>query len=192
MSEYEVMDLYNDMEDYKRAADEIKASYKKAVEFARAAHEGQTRDEGTPYFDHVYRVAESVIQIERKPNCDAIIAVLHDVLEDTATTPEDLRREFGSLVADGVQQLTKDKTAPGYSLAGYLEAIAANEDFMLPVIKMLDRIDNVRSLTVCPDVKKKINYMRETKEIFIPIFQRYHSKKDTYQKALQELVLLCN
>lgn len=186
--EYTQEDLFSDIEDYRKAEQEHLQTWEKAVKLALAAHAGQTRDEGTPYYDHVYRVALRVIKMHRRADKDAVIAILHDVLEDTVTTPEDLRREFGQLVADGVQQLTKDKAAPGYSLAGYLESIARNEDdYMIPVIKMLDRIDNVRSLDMCPDEQKKARYMQETREIFIPIFQRYHRNKDTYNKVLTEL-----
>lgn len=158
-----------------------------ALQFAAQAHEGQTRDEGAPYFEHVRRVSERMAEIEGAPGRYAVIAALHDILEDTPHTETELTARFGREVSQGVALLTKRKSDPGYSLEGYLTAIAAHPDPLIAAIKLLDRINNVRSLAVCPNPEKKVRYLRQTAAIFVPVFGRMHRGHAVYQKLLQEL-----
>lgn len=83
----------------------------KALRYAAKAHSGQKRRSGAPYIQHPIEVARFVKQFKSSNNLDALIqaAYLHDTVEDTDTTHEDLVKQFGGLVADMVKQLTSDK-----------------------------------------------------------------------------------
>jgi (p)ppGpp synthase/HD superfamily hydrolase len=82
-----------------------------ALNYARRAHAGQTRSDKTAYIAHPERVAKSVMQFKKSHNIDALMsaAYLHDTIEDTNTTKDDLEKMFGALVASLVQELTSDK-----------------------------------------------------------------------------------
>ena len=84
---------------------------KSALAYASKAHSGQTRSDNTPYIAHPERVAASVQRFKKSHNLDALMsaAYLHDTIEDTDTTKEDLEKMFGVLVASLVQELTSDK-----------------------------------------------------------------------------------
>ena len=84
---------------------------KQALQYATQAHAGQTRSGGDPYISHPVRVANTVAANKKSKKIDALIsaAYLHDTIEDTDTTHEDLEKMFGGLVASLVQELTSDK-----------------------------------------------------------------------------------
>ncbi|NCC44716.1 MAG: HD domain-containing protein, partial [Clostridia bacterium] len=96
------------------------ALYQKALRIAAGAHEGQVDKGGHPYIGHPLAVAQKVNGIEEK-----IAALLHDVVEDTEVTIEELGREFPEEIVKAVDLLTKKKE-PGFSQQKYLEAIRAN------------------------------------------------------------------
>src|SRR2546423_6859475 len=103
------------------ADDEAIARVRRAYEVARTAHSGQTRDEGTPYIVHPIRVAVSLVD-ELKLYSPKLIcsALLHDVIEDSAITREDVLRMFGEQIAEVVWLLTKLEEV---SLPQYLASI---------------------------------------------------------------------
>ena len=122
-----------------------------AVEFATRAHEGQTRDEGDPYVIHPIRAALFMIEEmeERDPNVIAAI-LLHDVVEDTSATLEEIRQKFGDRVARLVESVTRPrakleteedklKTKP----AAYQKILHASDETIR--IKAADLLDNMRS-----------------------------------------------
>ena len=79
---------------------------KKAYHFAKAAHEGQLRDSGEPFFNHPFEVALILADLELDLNTVAA-GLLHDVIEDTNVTPEEMEREFGSQIFALVDGVTK-------------------------------------------------------------------------------------
>lgn len=150
----------------------------KAIELAFRAHEGQVRDEGTPYVQHPLRVFERFKQFRpledtpiRRYEELGCISLLHDVLEDSAITAAELAREFGPFVAEGVSLLTKAPVPEGGSKAerdaAYYAALKAGAPD-LQLIKLLDRLDNLASLCLCPDEAKRRRYLEETERVFLP------------------------
>ena len=154
---------------------------KKAVELATRAHEGQRRKTGEPYIIHPIAVME--ILEEWGMDEDTVIAgVLHDTVEDTAVTLEEIQTEFGETVAFLVDGVTKlgDARSGMRDLNTYLPEtkdnlmrllIALGSDIRVLIIKLADRLHNIRTLQALPpDKQKKI--ARETLEIFAPLADR--------------------
>ncbi|MBR3236489.1 bifunctional (p)ppGpp synthetase/guanosine-3',5'-bis(diphosphate) 3'-pyrophosphohydrolase [Candidatus Saccharibacteria bacterium] len=152
-----------------------------AVEVARSAHEGQFRKTGEPYIVHPLAVKK--ILEEWGMDEDTIIAgILHDTVEDTDLTLEDIRKEFGDSVAFLVDGVTKLSTARDgmRDIDTYLPAtkdnflrlmIALGDDIRVLIIKLADRLHNLRTLSALPpDKQKKI--AKETLEIFAPLADR--------------------
>jgi GTP pyrophosphokinase len=159
--------------------DEEMTVIRRAFEVAEAAHAGQTRDEGVPYIVHPLRVAVSLVE-ELGIYSPSLVcaALLHDVIEDSETTREQIAVMFGEEVAEVVWLLTKfDDT----DLRSYLAAIEAAAGTGAPLVKLCDRLDNMRYLTNSPRLEKKRRYIRATEEHFIPLAAR------TNQYLLAEL-----
>lgn len=157
--EYE--DLMETVGEYKDADIKAKEMVKKAFSIASIAHRGQYRDEGTQYIDHPLRVAS------RFKNDDTLktIALLHDVIEDSDYSYEDIKDMFGEFIAQKVILLTKDKTKKEFSMDSYMENII--QDFYALKVKLADRIDNINSLKFCLDQVKIEKYIKETYKYFI-------------------------
>ena len=187
---YDQQDLFDDFEAFDAQEKEDQEEIKKAREFAERAHQGQTRDEGTPYFEHVNRVAQRLIDKHELPQY-IVIAYLHDILEDTHITYDDLKDQFDKYTADSVNVLTKQK---GADVNKYLQNIIDHESYGLAYIKVLDRIDNISSIPLCPDENKVRNYIKETKENFIPVMssgrQMKHHSYIELMKELKELLAI--
>ena len=153
----------------------------KAVEFAKKAHDGQFRKTGEPYIVHPLAVKK--ILEEWGMDEDTIIAgILHDTVEDTDLTLDEIRREFGESVAFLVDGVTKLSTARNgmRDIDTYLPAtrdnflrlmIALGDDIRVLIIKLADRLHNLRTLSALPpDKQKKI--AKETLEVFAPLADR--------------------
>lgn len=154
---------------------------KHAVEVARAAHEGQFRKTGEPYIVHPLAVKK--ILEEWGMDEDTIIAgILHDIVEDTNLTLNDIKKEFGETVAflvDGVTKLSTARTGMR-DIDTYLPEtrdnflrlmIALGDDIRVLIIKLADRLHNLRTLSALPpDKQKKI--AKETLEVFAPLADR--------------------
>ena len=155
----------------------------KAYEVASKAHANQFRKSGEPYIVHPLNVA--IILAELELDKETIIAgILHDVVEDTAITDEDLRREFGddvALLVDGVTKLEKIPLSSDIDQSdAKLEMQAENlrkmflamaKDIRVILIKLADRLHNMRTLKYkTPESQKRI--AKETLEIYCPIAQR--------------------
>ena len=148
----------------------------KALEFARRAHEGQTRRSGEPYVCHPISVA--IILIELGMDTESVAAaLLHDVVEDTEVDLPTLRREFGDDIAtlvDGVTKLTKMPTfsreeQQGENLRKML--LAMSEDIRVIIIKLADRLHNMRTIEAQPPDKRREKSL-ETLEVYAPIAHR--------------------
>jgi GTP pyrophosphokinase len=148
----------------------------KAYRFASKCHEGQTRDSGEPYMAHPVMVAHILADM-RMDFVAMETGLLHDVVEDTSVTVEQVRKEFGPEVArcvDGVTKLTKldifsaeDRQAE--SVRKMLLAMV--EDIRVILVKLADRIHNMRTLGyLSPERRERI--ARETIEIYAPIAHR--------------------
>lgn len=164
---------------------------KKAYYFAETSHEGQYRVSGDKYFIHPYNVA--LILIELNMDTTTIAAgLLHDVVEDTKVTFEDIEREFGIEIknlVDGVTKLRKLKfSSKQERQAENLRKmiIAMSKDIRVIIIKLADRLHNMRTLNYMSEAKKKEKAL-ETLEIYAPIAHRLGISKIKWE--LEDLAL---
>ena len=147
-----------------------------AYDMARLAHEGQTRNSGEAYITHPLAVATILAQWHLDPQA-LIAALLHDVVEDTPTTKTDIAKKFGKAVAelvDGVSKLDKLQfatleEAQAENFRKMLLAMA--RDVRVILIKLADRLHNMRTLDAVPQAKQE-RVAKETLEIYSPIANR--------------------
>lgn len=149
---------------------------KKAYTLARDAHKNQRRRSGEPYIMHPVAVAEILFKLGMDNEC-IIGALLHDVVEDTEYDLDYIRREFGDEVALLVDGVTKLGQIP-LSTREEVQAenirkmfIAMNEDIRVIIIKLCDRLHNMRTLQHMPEYKRREKSL-ETLEIYAPIAHR--------------------
>lgn len=157
---------------------------RKAYYVAETAHRGQHRLSGEPYVTHPLAVAG--ILTDLKVDEDTIVAgLLHDVLEDTDVTPEELTREFGPEVAALVEGVTKMKFPPiptnssrqaAEERAQFAETMrkmlmAMANDFRVMVIKLADRLHNMQTLESMP-AEKRLQIAQQTLDIYAPLAAR--------------------
>lgn len=146
------------------------AQVRHAYEVAEVAHTGQVRDEGTPYIVHPIRVAVSLVdELEIYSPKLLCSALLHDVIEDSPITREEVAELFGGEIARIVWLLTKFESV---SLGDYLAAIEAAAETGAPLVKLCDRLDNLRFLGRSPTPEKKQRYIRSTENFYLPMAVR--------------------
>ncbi|CAH9054601.1 Bifunctional (p)ppGpp synthase/hydrolase SpoT [Pseudoalteromonas holothuriae] len=148
----------------------------KAYVVAREAHEGQTRSSGEPYITHPVEVTQ-ILAGMRLDHETLMAALMHDVIEDTDFSQQDLAEIFGATVAElveGVSKLDKlsFKDKKQFQAENYRKMIMAmTQDIRVILIKLADRTHNMRTLgALRPDKRRRI--ARETLEIFAPIANR--------------------
>ena len=137
-----------------------------AALFAAEKHAQQKRKGlgGEPYINHLIEVAALVAGSISEPDADVVAAaLLHDTIEDTATTKEELIRRFGSDVADLVAEVTDDKTLPKQERKRLQVENAPKKSKRAQIIKLADKISNLRSILYSPPADW--NYERK-KEYF--------------------------
>jgi GTP pyrophosphokinase len=147
----------------------------KAADFAKKAHEGQLRKSGEPYYIHVFETAKNLATYEMDVPTIAA-GFLHDVLEDTQTTEEEMTTEFGEEICTLVKGVTKlghvryqGRVRHAESLRKLLMATA--HDHRVIVIKLADRLHNLRTLEhVSPEKRARI--ANESIEIYAPLADR--------------------
>src|SRR5436853_3134790 len=150
---------------------------KKAYEYAQSHHTGQTRASGEPYLVHPLEVAQ--VLAEMKLDSGAIAAgLLHDAIEDTEATREDIKKEFGEQIANIVEGVTKiDKidvaTSKEERQAENVRKmiLAMVDDIRVVLIKLADRLHNMRTLEHLPEDRRH-KIAEETLEIYAPIAHR--------------------
>lgn len=147
----------------------------RAYAFAERAHKGQQRKNGEPYFNHVLATAET-LQQWRMDEQTIAAGLLHDVVEDTAVTEEELKKEFGDEMAflvDGVTKLSRIKYRGTEAKAENLRKmiLAISQDLRVIFIKLADRLHNMKTLSALPPVKQK-RIALETSEIYAAIAYR--------------------
>lgn len=148
----------------------------KAYEFGAVAHEGQKRLSGEPYITHPVAVA-AILAGMRMDRATIIAAILHDVLEDTPTAKTQVAEQFGEEVAqlvDGVSKLTQIKfrsKAEAQAENFRKMLLAMVQDIRVILVKLSDRLHNMRTLGVMPPTKRR-RIARETLDIYVPIASR--------------------
>lgn len=149
---------------------------KKAFMFSKKAHKSQKRESGEPYFTHPIEVARILMQL----NVDSAAicaALLHDIIEDTKIKYEELSKEFNKEIANLVEGLTNIEKFKFASKEEYTEEnirkvlLASSKDIRIILIKLADRLHNMRTLRYLPLKTQRIK-ARTTLEIFAPIAEK--------------------
>ncbi|CAN7268068.1 HD domain-containing protein [Rossellomorea sp. LjRoot5] len=162
--------------------------FKSALEFTELAHLGQKRATGEPYVCHPFTVCE--ILMDYKADITTLIAaLLHDVVEDTDCSLEDIKDKFGPEVAFIVDGLTKfEKGSLNKELYNALNSEKllshAAKDIRVAIVKIADRLHNMRTLGI-KKIEKKVPYANETLVFFSPLCERLGLVE--FQSELEEL-----
>ena len=182
-----ISDLCGFLESY-LSREQVSEVYR-AYLFGAEAHEGQSRLSGEPYIHHPVAVARILAGLRMDHQC-LMAAILHDVIEDTKTAKEQLAREFGPEIAelvDGVSKLTQIKfrsRAEAQAENFRKMMLAMTKDIRVILIKLADRLHNMRTLGVMgPNKARRI--ARETLDIYAPIANRLGI--NSIRHELQEL-----
>jgi GTP diphosphokinase / guanosine-3',5'-bis(diphosphate) 3'-diphosphatase len=149
---------------------------REAYEFSAKAHEGQKRESGEPFLQHPLQVAQVIVEL--KLDVPSIVAgLLHDTLEDTDAPKAEIERRFGKEVAhlvDGVTKIGKipfqtreEKQAENFRKM----LLSMSEDIRVILIKLADRLHNMRTLHYLPEEKQK-RIAQETMDIYAPLANR--------------------
>ena len=149
---------------------------RKAYVFSALEHKGQIRHSGEPYLVHPLEVADILADMKLDAVCIAA-GLLHDVVEDTLTTPEKIREKFGEDVAHIVEGVTKIGAIP-FSSTEERQAenfrkmlLAMVDDIRVILVKLADRLHNMRTLQHMAD-DKRVRIAQETLDIYAPIANR--------------------
>ncbi len=174
----------------KRAASHLH----KAFDFANRLHVGQTRKSGEPYIVHPIEVADILCEL-RMDLTSLVSALLHDVVEDTHTSLETIEKEFGPEVTQIVDGLTKlsrvqfrssqEKLAENFRKM----VLAMSKDIRVIIVKLADRLHNMRTLKVLPEAKRH-RIAQETLDIYAPLAGRlgiYKIKAELEDLCLKEI-----
>lgn len=153
------------------------AMIERAFQVAAAAHAGQQRENGDPYITHPVAVAQILAQY-RLDTASIATALLHDVAEDTKTGLAEIEKRFGKEVArlvDGVTKLTRlelqsERTKQAENFRKLV--LAMSEDIRVLLVKLADRLHNMRTLHYVPQEARRRKTARETMDIFAPLAER--------------------
>ena len=168
----EVKEIYSKYITSKDSLDLIEKAYK----FADKKHEGQFRKSGDPYVSHVLGVAQILSTLNAGPST-IVAGLLHDTIEDTSTTKEEIEKEFGPDIAYLVESLTKITRLSDYKNTDFQAEdhrkifVAMANDIRVIIIKLADRLHNMRTLQFQPETKQK-RIANETLEVYAPIAHR--------------------
>jgi RelA/SpoT family (p)ppGpp synthetase len=190
LRQYELVDR---VLDYDPDADE--AMLNRAYVFSVNAHGTQKRANGDPYFSHPIEVAGILTELHLDDETIAT-AILHDTVEDTVATSEEIERIFGANVArlvDGVTKLSKieaqtENERAAENLRKFL--LAMSGDIRVLLVKLADRLHNMRTLHFIPKPEKRRRIARETMDIYAPLAERigmYEFMKEMQTLAFAQL-----
>lgn len=159
-----------------------------AYDFAATAHAGQTRYSGEPYMSHLAEVAYKLADMGLGPRTVAA-GLLHDTIEDTTATAEDIKAQFGDEVLYLVEGVTKLSSVRYYGKDRHNESlrklfVATSQDIRVLIIKLNDRLHNMETLGHVPP-EKQLRIARETLEIYVPVAHRLGMGK--LRKELEDL-----
>ncbi len=149
----------------------------KAYNFALEAHQNQKRDEGVPYIIHPVAVAKILTEL-KLDSATITTGLLHDTIEDTNVTYESVKKEFGEEVANLVDGVTKisalENQASSDSKAENFRKLilATSKDIRVLLVKLADRLHNMRTIQFVKDKDKTIRKAKETMEIYAPLAER--------------------
>jgi GTP diphosphokinase / guanosine-3',5'-bis(diphosphate) 3'-diphosphatase len=149
----------------------------KAFDFAIKAHKNQKRDSGDPYFNHPIAVASILTEL-KLDSATIATGLLHDTIEDTYATYQTIKNEFGQEVADLVDGVTKisvfENQATSNSKAENFRKLilATSKDIRVLLVKLADRLHNMRTIDAIIKIEKKERIARETMEIYAPLADR--------------------
>lgn len=190
LRQYELVDR---VLSYDPEADE--ALLNRAYVFSMHAHGSQKRASGDPYFSHPIEVAGILTDLHLDDET-IVTAILHDTIEDTVATPEEILARFGPNVArlvDGVTKLSKieaqtENERAAENLRKFL--LAMSDDIRVLLVKLADRLHNMRTLHHIPKPEKRRRIARETMDIYAPLAERigmYEFMTEMQTLAFREL-----
>lgn len=144
----------------------------KALSFAAYKHRDQRRKDvnASPYINHPIALANVLCNEGGITDEDVLCAaLLHDTVEDTETTPEELTKFFGKTISDIVMEVTDDKALPKAERKRLQIEHAAHASYQAKLVKLADKISNLRDIAVCPpanwDVDRKKEYYNWAKKV---------------------------
>lgn len=186
-------ELVERVKGYDPEADE--ALLNRAYVFSMHAHGSQKRASGDPYFSHPIEVAGILTDLHLDDETIAT-AILHDTIEDTVATPEEIEAKFGPSVArmvDGVTKLSKieaqtENQRAAENLRKFL--LAMSDDIRVLLVKLADRLHNMRTLHHIAKSEKRRRIARETMEIYAPLAERigmYEFMNEMQTLAFQQI-----
>src|SRR4249920_1813889 len=176
-------DLVDLVKSYDPEADE--AVLNRAYVYSMKAHGAQMRESGDPYFSHPVEVAGLLAQM-KLDTASIITGLLHDTVEDTLATLDDIERLFGPDIArlvDGVTKLSRielqsDESKQAENFRKLV--LAMSEDIRVLLVKLADRLHNMQTLRFIKSEEKRRRIARETMDIYVPLAERIgmHRMKD--------------
>ncbi|MEO0786569.1 MAG: RelA/SpoT family protein, partial [Pseudomonadota bacterium] len=166
-----------------------------AYDFAKEHHGEQLRASGDPYYSHPVAVAELLVQVQLD-EATIIAGLLHDVVEDTEVSLDEIRARFGDDVADlvdGVTKLTRleyrsEETKQAENFQKFILAMV--NDIRVLLVKLADRLHNMRTIHHLKKSEKRQRISRETMEIYAPLARRvglYHVASELEDRAFEQL-----
>ena len=168
-------ELINEIKSYNKFLNHDSLS--KAFKFAIDAHKNQKRDEGVPYIIHPVAVAKILTDL-KLDSATITTGLLHDTIEDTKVTYETVKKEFGEEVANLVDGVTKisaleDKASSDSKAENFRKLIiATSKDIRVLLVKLADRLHNMRTIKFVKGKEKMVRKAKETMEIYAPLADR--------------------
>lgn len=168
-------DLYSKASEYLHIQKNLDL-IKKAYFYAKEKHEGQFRKSGDPYIQHPLEVAYYLATLHSSPET-VCAGLLHDVLEDTAVTKEEMEAEFGvdiTTIVEGVTKISKLKYKTQEKVLAKTHQkilLAMAKDIRVVLVKLLDRVHNMRTLEFQP-IEKQKSIAKETLDLYAPLAHR--------------------
>jgi len=168
-------ELINKVKSYNKFLNPEKLN--KAYDFAVKAHQNQKRHSGDPYSNHPIAVANILTEL-KLDSATIATGLLHDTIEDTHATYETIKNEFGQEVADLVNGVTKISVFENQALSNSKAEnfrkliLATSKDIRVLLVKIADRLHNMRTIDAILKVEKKERIAKETMEIYAPLADR--------------------